>query len=67
MATNKKLLTMATMQFIGFLYGRETINSNGLAEMVKSMGLKEQELNKLIETGEMPVGFTDDDFAVLAD
>lgn len=56
---------MATMQFIGFLYGRETTNSNGLAEMVKSMGLKEQELNKLIETGEMPVDFTDDDLETI--
>ena len=64
-ATNKKLLRMAAMQFLGFLYGRETVNSIGLAEMVQSMGLKEKELNKMIETGEMPIGFSNDDLETI--
>ena len=65
MAINKKLLTMAAMQFTGFLYGRETVNSFGLIDMVKSMGLREEELDKLIETGEMPIGFTGDDLETI--
>ena len=56
---------MAAMQFMGFLYGRETVNSRGLKEMVISMGLKKEELDKLIESGEMPSGFTDYDFETI--
>lgn len=65
MATNKKLLIRAAMQFTGFLYGRENVNSFGLINMVKSMGLREDELDKLIGTGEMPIGFTGDDLETI--
>jgi hypothetical protein len=66
MTNNKELLTMAAMQFIGFLHGRQSVSASfGITEMVQSMGLTHKELEELISSGEMPTGFSDDEIEIM--